>query len=247
MKTLWAFDLDGTLISNFTDYGFPILDFGKLMLSVFDHKAPYYQDILNLEQEIDKERFKTMRADRKRFPGSLVEVYHELCRRAGFAINSAIEHQVLEIGASAISEETYQNRTLIPGVEDLLQFLQNQGDLLYCVTAGDLVVQWMKWRGYKLGRFFPTQREYRVVKWEKLPILRRLRELHPGIPAVMVGDSIGSDLVPAVKSGYLPIHVPHPSVWDNGELKNDLPEGARRFGRISQIIVEYPNLFKPTS
>jgi hypothetical protein len=93
----------------------------------------------------------------------------------------------------------------------------------------------MKWRGYNLRRFFPSNREFRVVKWEKLPTLERLRRLRPDLQAVMVGDSIGSDLVPAAKVGYLPIFVPHPSVWDHGELVNHPPEGTIRLEKITEL------------
>jgi len=247
MKALWVFDLDGTLVTTNIDYSFVILDFCRLMLSTFEHKAPYYQDILDLEQEIDKERFKTMRADRNRFPGSLVEAYKELCRRADVKIDPAIEQQVLKIGMDALSEETYQKRSMIPGAENLLLWLRLQGDPLYCVTAGDSVVQWMKWRGYNLRRFFPTQREFRPVKWQKLTTLKELRSLHPGLPAVMVGDSIGSDMEPASDAGYLPIYVPHPSVWDHGELVEDLPLRTRQFNRITQVRHNYWDLIQPTS
>ena len=150
---LWVFDLDGTLVTSNIDYHYALLDFCRLMLSTLGHKAPHFLKVLDLEGEIDKERFKTMRADRNRFPGSLAEAYRELCRRAGVEFDPAIERQVLEIGNSALSEKTYQNRTMIPGVEELLAFLQDRGDLLYCVTFGDRWVQWMKWRGTTCGAF----------------------------------------------------------------------------------------------
>lgn len=242
MKVLWVFDLDGTLVTSNIDYSFVLLDFCQLMLETFEHKAPYYQTIFDLEQGIDRERFKTMRAHRDRFPGSLVEAYKELCLRANVRVDSEIERQVWKIGAGALSEETYQNRSLIPGAEETLEFIRNQGDPLYCVTAGDAVVQWMKWRGYNLSRFFPTQREFRPVKWDKLPTLKKLRTLYPDLPAIMVGDSIGSDIVPAAVTGYLPIYVPHPSVWDHGELVEELPGRTRKFARIDQVRTKYWDL-----
>jgi FMN phosphatase YigB (HAD superfamily) len=193
-------------------------------------------------RDIDKERFKTMRAHRERFPGSMVEAYRELCRHAGIEPDPAIERRSWEIGMAALSEETYRNRGMIPGVEETLQFLQEQGELLYCVTAGDPVVQWMKWRGYNLRRFFPSQREYRVIWWDKLRTLKKLRKLHQDKAAIMVGDSIGSDLVPADKVGYQPVFVPHPSVWDHGELVNNAPEGTIKLRQISEIRERYEEL-----
>lgn len=128
--SVWVFDLDGTVISNFTDYGFPVFDFGKLMLAIFDHRAPHYRDILHLEHEIDNKRFEMMRAHRTRFPGSLVGVYRELCRRDQVEPDLLVEEQCWEIGVSAISEGTYQNRSMIPGAEATLALIQGQGDLL---------------------------------------------------------------------------------------------------------------------
>ncbi len=300
MKALWVFDLDGTLVTSNIDYSYVLMDFARLMLSVFgrdnprelaildfttlmlsalEHKAPYYQEIinllnerieentftgvtpqdcfsgiltstyrelhrrsgvsggmefrnvcldivasafpagaqsisleselknpffqqvLNLEHGIDRERFKTMRAHRDRFPGSLVEAYKELCRRDGAKADPAVERQVWKIGAGALSEETYQNRSMIPGAWEVLSWLKIRQHPLYCGTAGDRQVQWMKWRGYNLGRFFPTQREFRPVKRGKLDTLKAIRSLQPDVPTFMVGDSVGSDLVPAEKPG----------------------------------------------
>ena len=203
-----------------------------------------YQNLIDFLRDVDKVRFKTMRAHRDRFPGSMVEAYRELCRHLEIEPDPAIERKSWEIGTTALSEDTYRNRGMLPGAEKTLAFLQEQGDLLYCVTAGDSVVQWMKWRGYNLRRFFPSQREYRVVKWDKFSTLQLLRKIHLDKTVLMVGDSIGSDLVPAAKVGYRPIYVPHPSVWDHGELVKDAPEGTFQPPDISQICAYYPYLVR---
>jgi len=233
---LWVFDLDGTLVTSNIDYGYAVLDFTRLMLRTFEHRAPYYQDIINLEQEIDRERFKTMRADRNRFPGSLIETYREICRRTKNRPDSEVEGQVWEIGYSALSEDTYQNRSMIPGAEQVLEFLLAREGRIFCVTAGDAEVQWMKWRGYNLRRFFPTPNEFRVVKWGKEETLARLRDQYPDSYAVMVGDSVGSDLWAAHKAGMTPVHVPAPAVWDHGELEEELPPGTRKVPSIRRLL-----------
>ena len=234
MRTLWVFDLDGTLITSGIDYARAVFRWGLMLTDAMEHRAPHYEQFIQVLREVDKERFKTMRAHRERFPGSMVEAYLAICRHVGIDPDPEISQRSWEIGASALSEDTYRNRGMIPGAEETLRFLQSQGDPLFCVTAGDPVVQWMKWRGYNLSRFFPTQFDFRVVKWDKLGTLRRLRELHGG-PAFMVGDSIGSDLVPAAEAGYTPVYISHPSVWDHGELVETLPEGTIRFDKIAEI------------
>lgn len=250
MKVVWAFDLDGTLITTGIDYARAVFRWGLMFIDSYEHTAPHYDKFfpkfLELLRNLEKERFQTMQAHRDRFPGSMVEAYRQLCLHFRLEHKPAVEKKTWEIGVSYLSEETYRNREMISGAEETLSFLRDQGDLLYCVTAGDPVVQWMKWRGYNLRRFFPNQQEYRVVWWDKLPTLRLISKLHRDKPAIMVGDSIGSDLVPAAKAGYRPVFIPHPSVWDHGQLVKDAPEGTIQLLNISQIVQEYENLIRPT-
>ena len=163
---LWVFDLDGTLITSGIDYARAVCRWELMFIDRMEHRAPHYDkfvpEFLNLLRESEKELFKTMRAHRERFPTSMVAAYRGLCRSFEMDVDPEIERETWEIGVSALSEETYRNRGMMPGAEETLKFLQERGDLLYCVTAGDPVVQWMKWRGYNLRRFFPSQREYRV-------------------------------------------------------------------------------------
>lgn len=243
MKAVWVFDLDGTLITSGTDYARTVLQWGLMFIDSYEHSAPHYEVFLlkfiEILRVVDKERFPTMRAHRERWPGSMVEAYRRLCPELKIEIDPAIERKTWEIGVSAISGSIYVNRTMLPGAEETLAFLQEQGDLLYCVTAGDSVVQWNKWRGYILRRFFPSPREYRVVKWDKFPTLQLLGKLHRDKLAIMVGDSIGSDLVPAARVGYRTVYVPHRSVWDHGQLVKDAPEGTVQLDEIKQIQGRY--------
>lgn len=250
MNAVWVFDLDGTLITSGTDYARSVLRWGLMFLDETEHRAPHYErfipQFIEILRVVDKERFPAMRAHRDRWPGSMVEAYRRLCPELKIEVDPVVERKTWEIGVSAISGSTYLGRTMIPGAEKTLQFIQEQGDLLYCVTAGDPVVQWNKWRGYNLSRFFPSQREYRVVKWDKFETLQRLRRLHPDQLAVMVGDSIGSDLWPAHRAGMTPVYVPNPGTWDHGQLVKDAPKGTFQFEDISQVVSDYQKLTKPT-
>jgi len=121
-----------------------------------------------------------------------------------------------------------------------LDFLKDRGDLLYCVSAGDPKVKEKKYRAYGLGRWFDEE-HFRVVPWEKLPELQRIRGLHPDIAGYMVGDSIGSDLVPAKEAGFTPVWVPSQAVWDHGELVKDLPEGTIKLEQIGDLLRLIPS------
>lgn len=247
-RSLWVFDLDGTLITSGIDYARAVLRWGLMFIDALEHRAPHYEQFfikfIEHLRDIDKERFKTMRAHRERFPGSMVEAYHAICRDFGIELDPIIEQNTWDIGMSALSQETYRNRGMIPGAQETLTFLQGKEALLLCVTAGDPTVQGIKWLGYNLARFFPSQQEFIVVEWEKLETLTMLRSMYPDLPVFMVGDSIGSDIQPAAKAGMKPIFIPHPSVWDNGELVNELPAGAIQLSRITEIVDRFDELVR---
>ena len=246
-RILLVTDLDGTLITSGVDYGRAIFLWVLAFLEEFVHQAPHYDDVSNFFlgalKAIDKERYPKMRAHRDRFPGSMVLAYRQLCEHFHLEVSEEFARRTFEIGLAFCDEESYRKRTMIPGAAEMLSFLRNP-DLeaaLYCVTAGDLRVQWAKWRGYNLKRFFPTISEFRVVKWEKEKTLKRLRKLYPYRDAYMVGDSIGSsknhsgDLWPAYRADFTPIYVAHPSVWDNGDHIDELPPGTISLDKIQKI------------
>ena len=50
---------------------------------------------------------------------------------------------------------------------------------------------------------------------------------------MMVGNSLKSDVIPAIEAGSWGVHVPHGLTW---ELERaEPPEGAERFRKISSI------------
>ncbi|MEX1061767.1 MAG: hypothetical protein WEC39_01495 [Patescibacteria group bacterium] len=246
-KVFLVSDLDGTLITSGVDYGRAIFTWVLTFMEEFVHRCPHYDDLsqffLGAMKRIDKERYPKMKARRDRFPGSMVLAYREVCQHFQLEFSEEFSRRTFQIGLLFCDEEAYRNRSMIPGAQEMLSFLRKPelGAALYCVTAGDMRVQWAKWRGYRLGRFFPTIREFRVVKWEKEKTLRRLRKLYPSRDAYMVGDSIGSrenhsgDLWPAYRAGFTPIYVAHPSVWDNGDHIDELPPGTISLEKIQDV------------
>lgn len=251
-QAIWIFDMDGTYITSSTDYFKAVLRCLLMLVDFYEHQIPHYKEVvpkfISLLEEIDKKRVPVLHAHRGRYAGSMVLAYRQLCQGLRLEVDPVFEQKILELCTSILcSEETYRNRGMIPGAENTLVFLQDKGALLFCVTAGDPEVQWTKWRGYNLGRFFPTDRVFIVVEWEKFETLKRLRSEFPDSPMFMVGDTIRSDILPASAAGIKPIFIPHPSVWDNGELVKDLPKGAIKFSRITDIIDRFDELVRLAS
>lgn len=244
---LWVFDLDGTLIATSRAYGYAALEFVRFMLDTFARKAEHWFEIAQLLRKIGNEQTEIYGAARHRFPGSMAICYQQLCNQRGIPEDEAIVLRVLQIGEKAFDREFYRRDQLLPGVEETLNFLWAQGDNLFVLTKGDPDVQWPKWEEYNLDRWFPTSREFRVVPWDpsvghsgdKGPVLAELREEYPKRKIYMVGDSVPSDMIPAVEAGVIGVHIPAYSKWEWRSETPPLPEGVIPLKKIADIIEEY--------
>lgn len=249
-ERLWIFDLDNTLVATPRSYGYAIVEFIRLMLDVFSWRAPYWITIVELISEIDNKRVDDYGGARHRFPGSLVICYWRLCEQVGMPKDGEITFLVRRIGESAFSWDFYRQDQLIPGVEETFNFLKAQGDDLLILTRGDPDVQWLKWEGYDLGRWFPTEKEFRVIRWEPIAgypgdkgkELAKLRKEYPERGIYSVGDSIRSDIVPAAEAEMIPIYIPAYSRWDRGLETPSLPDETIVLKKIAEIIERYDEL-----
>ena len=113
---VWVFDLDDTLIDNVHDYAQPILDAASYIIKVLGAKAPHVSAIIGMEEEIDKRRVKEINLttgkifgySMQRFPGTMVQLYREICREAGVAEEYDHEEKLYAIGMGAFDQKRYQ-------------------------------------------------------------------------------------------------------------------------------------------
>jgi len=248
VERVWAFDLDGTLIEAARYYGRAQLRFIQLMMDNLGWQSPRWLEIAQLADRIDRELVGRWGGSRDRFPGALVQCYQQLCEKAGVDVDEAVSLVAWRIGESAFAPENYHPDLVIPGVEEVLDFLTERGDEIFVVTRGDPVVQWRKWEGCELFRWFPRSR-FIVVRWEpafgypgdKAEVLVDLRAEFPGRKAYMVGDSVEGDIIPAALVGMTPIYIPAYWRWvpDN---EDRLPAGAVILRGIREIVERYGDL-----
>jgi len=246
---LWIFDLDDTLLPVAPHYGRAIADFIRLMLDVFGYKAPYWFTIAKLVNEIDNERADRYGGARFRFPSSLVVCYLRLCKQVEAPYDKKIASRVCQIGMQVFDINLYLQDTLIPGVEETLNFLIAQGDELRVLTKGDLIAQWRKYHGYHLERWFPYKK-FLVVRWEprigypgdKRKVLTEIRKRDPGRKIYFVGDSIRFDMIPASQVGITPIYIPTCGKWDRGLPEPPLPPEAIVLKEIAEIMRRHDEL-----
>jgi len=160
----------------------------------------------------------------KGFTLSMIETAIEVTDgRAGAAIVSAI----LAVGREMLRHPI----ETLPRVREALTALAGEFRLVL-ITKGDLFDQERKLAESGLGELFAA---VEIVSEKDSETYRRLfaRHGHGAERAMMVGNSLKSDILPAIAAGSWGVHVPHAVNWvlDHAEP----PLAAERFRRLASI------------
>lgn len=195
-----CFDLDDTLLANSYRYNAPIWRCGQIISEALGRHCPYATDLMKLHYDTDSEMVKTWNFRADRFPTSWVRVYEQLAARTGIDPDPEVSHCLYE----AANEFQSGPFMPLPGVLDMLALLRADGRRLHLITAGDAALQHRKLSESGLAPMFDTTR---VLDMRKDGALAELFGHEPQ-SAAMVGDSLKSDIKPAIDLGMTAIHVP---------------------------------------
>lgn len=263
-RKVFVFDLDDTLIDNIHDYAEPILDTCRLIVRTLGRKAPHVDVIIALEHEIDSRRVKETNPatgkpylySMERFPGTCVEVYREIARRAGIIPDPELEKEFYAIGMQAFDESRYA-KNIIPRAKEVLDFLRSEHDFLRLLTKGDSRVQEKKLaslRSSGINHFMAfgwrvvEQKNFAEFKKIMISVYRDCDDLQEVSPRrfYSVGNSYDSDIKPALAAGFKGILVPV-ETWDLIGKMDDVVREAKDngilvFNDLSEIITRYDEL-----
>lgn len=231
MNKTFIFDLDDTLMYNLHDYSEPILNFVKFVVKKIGPKAPDIPTIVNLQAEIDSKKVKEWMCENKgfskeRFPTSLAETYREIGKPLGINDPEG-EEKAYEIGTQAFSMRRWKEQGLVPGALKTIKYLKSKKDELLLMTKGDLEIQTMKIKANKLESVFgkenifivPTKNKeelYKVIQNRKIETIWH------------IGNSIKSDILPAIEANIGAIYIPL-ETWAFEKEHKPLPEYKRLF------------------
>lgn len=160
----------------------------------------------------------------KGFTLSMIETAMELCD------GGAPPEVVREILAAGREMLAHPVETL-PGVDETLALLSERYRLVL-ITKGDLLDQERKLAASGLGDLFVA---VEIVSEKEQQTYERIFARHGSGPqdAVMAGNSMKSDVLPAIQAGAYGAHIPYAVTWAH-ELA-DAPEGHPRYGSLSRI------------
>ncbi|HEY8003190.1 MAG TPA: HAD family hydrolase [Phenylobacterium sp.] len=118
----------------------------------------------------------------------------------------------------------------LPGVEQALAELE--GYRLVLITKGDLLHQEQKLAASGLGDLFAA---VEIVSEKDAATYARVFDRHGtgAAGAVMAGNSIRSDILPALQAGAFAAHIPYPLTWAH-EMA-DAPGEHPRFAELASV------------
>jgi putative hydrolase of the HAD superfamily len=134
---------------------------------------------------------------------------------------------ILEAGRDMLSHPV----ETLPDVRETLEDLAGRFRLVM-ITKGDLFDQERKLAASGLGELFDA---VEIVSDKKADTYRRIFARHGdgAERAMMVGNSLKSDVVPAIEAGGWGVYVPHDLTWVLEHVPE--PEGHGRFRKIERV------------
>jgi putative hydrolase of the HAD superfamily len=216
------FDLDDTLIHCNKYFDAVLEQFSDLLCTWFASYQLLDSAVKMKQLEIDIAGVNLNGFTTDHFPVSLVETYKYFSDVLGRETSLLEEEELLKLGQSVydLQVEPY------PGMEETLNRLQADGHELYLYTGGIVTHQHKKIESVKLERYFGDRIFVRQHKTAEA-----LEEIvvHNGFDRSrtwMIGNSIRTDIVPALRAGIHCIHIPAITEWEYNIVEiTETPKG----------------------
>jgi putative hydrolase of the HAD superfamily len=217
--TTIAFDADDTLWRHEEYYQLTEARFSLLLGEFADH-----QTIADRLIETERRNIKIYGYGVKGFTLSMIETAIEITEGR---VDASVIKAIIDRGHDLISHPIAP----MDGAVDLLSDLKGHYRLII-ITKGDLFDQDRKLAQSGLGDFFDA---VEIVPEKDEAVYRKLFLRHGdgAQGSLMIGNSLKSDIVPALAAGAWGIHVPSERHWvlDHAEK----PENATRFRQVSSL------------
>ncbi|MFZ5669329.1 MAG: HAD family hydrolase [Pseudomonadota bacterium] len=186
-----------------------------------------YADAATLEArlaEVEQRNLRLYGYGVKGFTLSMIETAMELTQDR---VSVGVVKQILAAGREMLSEPVEP----LPGVDRALNALAERYRLVL-ITKGDLLHQEQKLAASGLGDLFAA---VEIVSEKDADTYRRVFERHGSgaDQAVMAGNSMRSDILPALDAGCWGALIPYPLVWAHEAA--EAPTGHERYVELGSI------------
>lgn len=229
MITAIGFDADDTLWHNERHFRLTEAHFTDLLSAHADRDI-----ICNTLLETEKRNLRFYGFGVKGFTLSLIETALEV---TGGKVSAAVIGDILAAGRELLHTPV----EALPHAREALQVLSGSYQIIL-VTKGDLFDQERKLAQSGLGDFFNA---VEIVSDKTAETYRRVFARHGdgAEHALMAGNSLKSDVIPALEAGAWAVHVPYELTW--ALERADPPHTAPRFrvaGNLGELAAMVGNL-----
>jgi putative hydrolase of the HAD superfamily len=214
-----AFDADDTLWHSERLFRLSEERFAALLADYIE-SAGLSQRLL----ETEKRNLQYYGFGRKGFVLSMIETAIDV---TDGKVPTAILRDLIDLGRDMAAHPI----EILPDVRETLEAVAERYRILL-ITKGDLLDQEQKLARSGLGELFQA---VEIVS-DKAPLTyQRIFTRHGDGPerSMMVGNSLKSDVVPAIEVGSWGIFIPHPLTWAHEQM--EAPRDAPRFRQIERI------------
>jgi putative hydrolase of the HAD superfamily len=214
-----GFDADDTLWQNEQFYRMTEKRFAALLADYAEAEA-----LSNRLLEAERRNLKAYGFGIKGFTLSMIETAIEVTEGR---VPATVIHQIVDAGRDLLSHPIEP----LPHARTALE--QLSGDYrLVLITKGDLFDQERKLAQSGLGDLFSA---VEIVSDKSAATYERIFTRHGDGPerAMMVGNSLKSDIVPAIKAGSWGVYVPHGLTW--ALEQDEIPSGHQRYRHIEHL------------
>lgn len=204
------FDMDDTLIHCNVYFDLVLEQFTDLLKTWFASYDLSAQAIKDKQYQIDTVGVAYVGFTAEHFPESLVETYRHFSLMTGRKTDEEEMAQLRKLGQSVYEREVEP----YPDMAETLQALREDGHTLYLYTGGVEAFQRRKVEMVKLGEFFEDRIFIRQHKNSEALRLILEENAFDRDHTWMVGNSMRTDINPALENGIKAIYVPAIQEWD---------------------------------
>ncbi|HEY0627687.1 MAG TPA: HAD family hydrolase [Allosphingosinicella sp.] len=217
--TLICLDADDTLWHNETYFRRTSGLFADLLAPFADR-----EEALRQLEETEHRNLGAYGYGAKGYVLSMIETAHAV---AGERLPAEVVGRVLALGKEMLSHPV----EMLEGIEAALDDLDERGRLIL-LTKGDLWHQEAKLAASGLGDYFTG---VEIVSDKKPETYARIFERYGAAPheAVMAGNSMRSDILPALEAGAWAAYVPFEIAWSHEVA--DAPDGHPRYVELKSL------------
>ena len=218
-----GFDADDTLWHNETIFQLSHQRFAELL---GDHAEPEH-----LVERLETTERRNLRLYGYGIKGFTLSMIETALAVSDETLPSAVVAKLLAIGRDMLEHPVEP----LPGVVETLERLAADGRRMVLITKGDLLDQEQKIARSGLADRFDA---IEIVSEKTAATYARIfgRFGAGEGEAVMIGNSVVSDILPALQAGFWGFHIPYHVTWGHevADLPDDMPR-CRRLERIDEV------------